>query len=141
MAGTNSLCHCKNEIHLRGNLVPVTAGQTLSTVFSIGDITPTAAPSLPGAILRTGANGVSVYRHSLPNPTAGLAWLPDHQTNALIPEIRMFRAREIAGNWQPDSEEWTWVRSFLGEASSTRRIGILSCRMACGAHRWLSRPR
>lgn len=98
---------------LAGNLIPATQGRRYTETFAI-DQAPAAAPQMPLAIIRTGANSVPdspspQYLHTLRN--APLAWLAPDDPNALpLPEIVLVE--------QPQQQalppvDWTWRRRLL----------------------------
>jgi hypothetical protein len=102
-------------LSVRGNLVPVTAGRTFHTVFSIGP----QRPDVPPAVERAGPNGSIAYLFSLPDPAEqGLVWLGEDPRNAR-PELRVVEVTPLGPGWV-EGEEWTWWRSFVGMRSATR---------------------
>lgn len=121
------------EMNLRwtkvlGNAVPVTAGVTRTTTFSIGANTL----GLPVAIERVGPNASIAFLHSLPTrgpgPTSPIAddgiWqhVEDQQVVRLgdeprtaAPEVALFEVTPPA--WIR-TQQWDWRPSFVGSNSS-----------------------
>jgi hypothetical protein len=122
-----------DELKVRGNLVPVTAGKTIGLEgdkirFVIG-INPDAM-SLPEeekkkllqAVERVGSNGSVAYHFSLPeSDVRQLVWLGDEPRKSR-PEIRLTEVEFQGGNWVNVNGDscWNWKRSFLGSPSSLR---------------------
>lgn len=113
---------------VRGNVVPVTAGVTRSSIFSTGGNTR----EYPTAVERVGANASVAFMHSLPTrgpgPTSPLVddgiwqYVEDQQVvmlgdvaRAAVPEVAVFEV--AAGTWAR-TEAWTWRPSFVGSNSS-----------------------
>jgi hypothetical protein len=95
-----------------GNVVPVTAGETLTSELSIG---PNASGGA-AAIERVGADGSVAFLHTLPDRDGrGLVRLGD-DPHASSPEIDLV---EIAG---PGSNvivrRWSWRRALIGSNSA-----------------------
>lgn len=110
----------KTALEVRGNLVPATAGLTRRLEFTVGASSDPESPALH-TIPRRGADGVPIYRVSLPGTDdAGIAYLYSEMRGGLRAEIRLYRAQKVAGAWQPiPTDEWEWRGSLLGAASST----------------------
>ncbi len=102
------------ELEVRGNLIPATAGLTLTAQFAAGAIN-----DLPATIQRLGANGSAVHRFSLPGTDATLlTWLGEEPQTAL-PEVLLYEVEDMGGVWQPIAgRDWDWRRSLIGVASS-----------------------
>jgi hypothetical protein len=102
---------------VRGNLVPATAGETITKRFIIG---PTDdAQERPEAIEREGPGGSVTYLFSLPGSKARkLAWVGDVPRRA-HPEIHLVELELQGGAWV-EEETWEWRRSLLGTSSSQR---------------------
>ena len=113
---------------LLGNAVPVSAGVSRSTIFSIGENTI----DYPSAIERVGANGSIAFMQSLPTrappPGAPCAddgiwrYVEDQQVVRLgptprgaVPEVAVYQV--TAPTWAR-GQEWQWRRSFVGSNSS-----------------------
>ncbi|MCF6407765.1 hypothetical protein L3C95_33065 [Chitinophaga filiformis] len=120
-------------LHVRGNILPVTAGKTHTLYFLTGaeatalsqteqDALKEAAqqavvPTADSAVERNGREGEVTYLCSLPlSADEPLVWLGDDPHDAR-PEIRLTSVVFNGTCWVPD-EEWTWRRSLLGEHSS-----------------------
>ncbi len=111
----------KTALEVRGNLLPATAGATQPRfAFSIGASADPAAPATR-AVVRRGANGVPIYRVTLPgSEDAALAFVRDASRGGLRAEVRLRLAENIGGVWEPVvTEEWDWRASLLGASSST----------------------
>ncbi|MEM7038254.1 MAG: hypothetical protein AAF570_14820, partial [Bacteroidota bacterium] len=112
-------------LRVRGNIVPVTAGRTLSSRFIVGeDADPDALAdlnygALPRAVEREGAGKVPIYLHSLEeSDEEALVWLGDEPTEAL-PEISLREVEYDGTNWQDvTAGDWNYRTSMLGSPSS-----------------------
>ncbi len=122
---------------LRGNIVPVTAGRTSVSRFSVGPSAyaalepppggdPATFAPVPRAVERTGPNSSIAYLFSLPDSEfEGLVWLGDDPTTA-APELRVYQATlanpPAAPKWNGSAwnqhQNWEWRRALLGETSS-----------------------
>jgi hypothetical protein len=106
---------------VRGNVVPITAGETFEARFSIG---PSSLPEVPRAVERTGANASVAFLYTLPRvhlqtvrpgvahavDKGGLVWLGDPRDPAgADPELHLT---------EDPGEPWTWVRALLGTDAS-----------------------
>ncbi|MBW7879816.1 MAG: hypothetical protein H3C32_10945 [Anaerolineae bacterium] len=111
----------KTALEVRGNIVPATAGATRQIAFSIGTPEDPEAPA-EHAIVRRGPDGIPIYRFSLPGTDEfGVAHVFDADVGSLRAEVRLYRAQNVGGSWEPIwTEEWEWRLSLLGTASSTR---------------------
>lgn len=113
---------------LLGNAVPVSAGVTRSTVFSMGDNTI----DYPSAIERVGANRSVAFMHSLPtrapSPTSPVVddgiwrYVEDQQVVRLgpaprsaVPEVLVYQLTPLT--WVR-TQKWEWRPSFVGSNSS-----------------------
>ena len=127
---------------VRGNLVPISAGQTLTTFFMIGkkidDLTDAAEIKLLNknieelnealkpigagydtstAIEREGRVDTTRYLFTLPgSEQVPLVWLGDNPHKAR-PEIRLTEVKFNTADWAK-VEQWHWKRSFIGVNSS-----------------------
>jgi hypothetical protein len=96
---------------VRGNLVPATAGRTVSPVsFVTGSSND---PAVPTAVERTGSDRSISYLYTLPDPAGeGLVWLGSDPRSA-APEMHLIEHA-------PPNERWEWRRALLGVNSSHR---------------------
>jgi hypothetical protein len=104
-------------LQVRGNLVPATAGLTVSSRFSIGPSTDES--DRPSAIERTGPDGSTAYFFTLPgSDTSGLVYL-GQAPHLAAPEIRLTEVTLAGGVWKAVANgEWDWRRELLGTNSA-----------------------
>ena len=104
-------------LEVRGNLVPVTAGETKKTFFTIGP--PKDATKRAEAVEREGPNGTVAYLFSLPgSKSKDIAWVGSDPRLAR-PEIQLLEMEPQAGGYTA-GQVWQWRRSLLGTNSSQR---------------------
>jgi len=116
-------------IKVLGNAVPVSAGVTRSSTFSIGENTV----DYPTAIERVGANRSITFLHSLPTrapgPTSPISddgiwrYVEDQSLARLgrdprgaVPEVALFQVTSATSGVR--TQQWAWRPSFVGSNSS-----------------------
>jgi hypothetical protein len=112
------------ELTVRGNLVPVTAGETALNRFVIGvdpdtlNIPDLEKIGLTRAVEREGSHQAVTYLSSLRDPEGKqLVWLGETPQTAR-PEVRLAEVEFDGVNWVEQEPAWEWRRSLLGVSSS-----------------------
>jgi hypothetical protein len=102
---------------VRGNIVPITAGQTQVARFSIG---PSGVDGVPRAVERTGPNGSFAYMYTLPDPNGeGLVHAGSADPRGADPEVHVAEATFVGGpNPWVAGQSWDWKRSLVGTDSA-----------------------
>jgi hypothetical protein len=120
------------QLHIRGNIIPVTAGKTDSYYLLLGDGTTDLEPPSGDALQqlaslenrpiltpveRIGANNSIVFFHTLPDTALQpLVWFPAGGTD-LSPEIHVSEMNFQNPVWMA-IRDWTWRYSLVGVNSS-----------------------
>jgi hypothetical protein len=102
---------------VHGNILPVTAGQTLVTQFSIG---PSGIDGVPRAIERTGPNASFAFLFTLADPDdQGLVRAGSTDPRAARPEVHLTEVTFVGGpNPWVAGDIWEWRRSLVGTDSA-----------------------
>jgi hypothetical protein len=102
---------------VHGNILPITAGQTQVTRFSIG---PSGIEAVPRAIERSGPNGSFAYLYTLPDPGGeGLVRAGSSDPRAADPEVHLTEVTFVGGpNPWLVGQTWDWKRSLVGTDSA-----------------------
>jgi hypothetical protein len=112
-------------LEVRGNIVPIMAGETFWERFIVGEDPDLVAMSDPDygplsrAVERAGPGDVTIYLYSLTDSDLRpLVWEGDQAVKA-SPAIHIYPVEFVDPNWDPlGTADWDWQRSLLGSPSS-----------------------
>ena len=104
-------------LEIRGNLVPVTAGQKYEKYFVTGvDATD---DMLSRTVERSGANESTTHLYSLPESDKTPLCRLGEQPRSARPEVRIFEVLWNGSEWEEKTGlDWEWRMSLLGVHSS-----------------------
>lgn len=107
---------------IRGNMVPVTAGKTLTAYFVVDKSLSSQAPA-EGTVNRQGHDNSSIHLFTLPlSQSQPLVYLGDDPLLANAPEISLEEVDfdTVTGSWKskPFAAAWIYTNAFVGINSS-----------------------
>ena len=102
---------------VHGNILPITAGQTQVTRFSIGE---SGVEGVPRALERTGPNDSFAYLHTLPDADGdAVVRAGSDDPRGADPEVHLSEVTFVGGpNPWVVGQTWAWRRSLVGTESA-----------------------
>jgi hypothetical protein len=108
------------NLEVRGNIIPVTAGELITKYFTCGDpeLLGESGKKLERTVEREGPNGTVTHLFSLEKTdSSALVFLGSDPRNAR-PEMHLSEVVASGSEWQEKGTSWEWRKSFLGSHSS-----------------------